>query len=178
MNKTRFFVSVFMIAALMIVSFSGCGKEVIGNQEGMNIQNTEESNAKVGIANPMETVESVDEINSRAGVQMTDPEIGGEMLSVIKTNDGVIGEIRFEYANADFSYRAAKIEHDISGVYADFGDGITAAGDAVEKKQSPREIPDSGFYARWFDDNGVQYSLYAQGAARADFEVMYEKIKP
>ena len=169
-----------MSAVLIAVSmfFCSCDWEINGIKESVpkEINNTSPTEAKAGIANPVEIQDSIDDVNEKAGTGMKDVDAEDVVYSTIKA-DVVIGQVQFTYKDADFTYRAAKTEGDISGVYAQFDGEIQAAGDAAAKNQSPKAISDTEFYARWFSDDGVQYSLYSDGAVRADFEMMYDELK-
>lgn len=174
--------SVFLIISLVLfVSLILCscdnGINGIKSEESKEISNTSESEALNGVANPVEELESVDQIKDQTGIEMVDvKDVKNKTYSVIK-GDVMIGQIQFTYKDADFTYRAAETEGDISGVYADFDGEIKAAGDAVSKNQKPVSISGSELYSRWFDDNGVQYSLYSAGAVKADYEMIYSQVK-
>lgn len=124
--------------------------------------------------NPMHEASSIDDLNKKIGCELEDLDDIAVTNVEYYTIDGEpeLAQVMFEYKGGKYTYRSAKTDKDISGVYTN--DGKTL-GDVYAKDQKPVKVGDKEYYARWFDDN-YQYSLYGQGVSEKDFTEIYDEL--
>lgn len=164
------------VALAMLLALSGCGSKAASSQPASEAASEVASEAPaqpettpapeseaqeepvIGMANPMEAMESLDEVNQAVGCHLSHLGVMGVtdvMYNVYHIGEYDVGEYVFEFLGAEWTSRAARTENDISGVYVS-GDVLSAFGEA----DTPFE--EGGYYyTRWFDDD-MQYSIACQ----------------
>lgn len=104
----------------------------------------------------------------KLGIMIDAPDNATDVIYSIISNE--IAQITFKLNNKGYSYRAAKTNDDISGVYGTFDEPVkvmaSANGEAIEiTVKSLKE--GSGVLAIW-KSGSVQYSLYTPDNATTD----------
>lgn len=173
------FIALSLVIILVLATFVmfGCStKQSNGTKESTKEESISTEDVSAGLANPIEDVKSLDEVNKGAGVNMKETGIKDCTYQIIN-GTFKIGQILFNYNNAEYTYRGAKSEGDISGVYILVDGESKPLGDVSIKDQTPIEVGEGELYARWFGEDKAQYSLYAKGATAEDFQKIYETVK-
>lgn len=112
----------------------------------------------VGLANPMEQMETLEAINAKIGCAMHPPEgfsTENESFYVINTQPNV-GQYRFDADGITYTLRAAATKEDISGIYLTDG----TFGQVADQTGSDTLTFDEGQCTRWFV-GGMQYTLHS-----------------
>lgn len=128
-----------------------------------------------GMPNPMETRESLDEVNELTHGRIAKPGVMGitqEGFYTINTEKGLIGEYDFVLNDMGYTIRFSDtiVKEDISGVWID---GKLAFSDDMSQTRAQGE---DLRLARWFTVDG-QYVFEAPiSVPEADFENMVEEL--
>lgn len=156
--------SLASLAALALVgcSSSAPASSVAPAASAPSAVSSEPTEAPVGMPNPITECASSDEVNQAVGCQIAQLPVMGvtdHRFSVIDCGSHKMGQYEFTFMGADWCYRAAPTEEDISGVYLNDGSLLS------ERCASGETYADADcLYTRWFDGN-MQYSLYAAPSA-------------
>ena len=133
------------------------------------------SNQANGMANPMTSRDSLEEVNEITHGNITRPGVMGitqEGFYTIETKEGIIGEYDFVLNDVGYTIRFSDtiVNNDISGVYID---GNPAFSDDLSVTQA--EGADLKL-ARWFNTDG-QYVFMAPNTVSDDvFRAMYDEV--
>ena len=163
----RFFV-VLLTAAFCTAALAAC------QAPASDIPSSDSTASAAGdttqIANPWTEYDSLDELNQAAGTALSslaELPVTEERFAALADADYTLAEYDFTYNGTKFTLRCAPTQGDISGIWQDgkaLGDDRTA--------DSLFEVTDNGLWARWFDDTGMQYSLFGEGSSAEDFSAV------
>ena len=121
--------------------------------------------------NPIQSKESLDEINTAIGCSIKKPEgltVTDEHFSVIA---GTIGEYHFSMDGISYTLRVSATKDDISGVYVD-GKTLGEAADTSTSGTADTVIFAEGMWTRWFYGD-MQYSLLSSETGAQDTSTLY-----
>lgn len=156
--------SLVSLAALALVgcSSSAPASSVTSAASAPSAVSSELAEEPVGMPNPITECASSDEVNQTVGCQIAQLPVMGvtnHRFSVIDCGSHKMGQYEFSFMGADWCYRAAPTEEDISGVYLEDGS-------LLSERCAPGETYADAdcLYTRWFNGN-MQYSLYAAPSA-------------
>ncbi|MDO4940109.1 MAG: hypothetical protein Q4E33_00270 [Erysipelotrichaceae bacterium] len=137
---------VLLLTVLMAMSLVACSS---------NEEKQEENNTAANMVNPMKEVESLDEVNQKAGINLVSIPVAGkdnEKYFVIESSDATVGQYNFTVNGAEYTLRGANYtEGDISGAYSDDNNYVA--------NQETMVISNDFDLFRFFVDE-TQYTLY------------------
>lgn len=156
-----------LLCFVLLFALCACAKE------SADIKEPEGGNSPA--INPCREYSSLDEINAIVGGNLMHPAVMGvedKAFIVIDCGDYKIAEYQFNVAGFDYSFRCAKENKDISGVYMG-GEGTAFADGNTDEMQ----INCGSEYkcARWFDGD-MQYVLTLDDAENAMTQDNFESI--
>lgn len=123
----------------------------------------------VGMVNPWSEVESLEELNEKAGTYLQLPGVMGvevKAYRLMEQGEPVIAEVIFTVNGTEYTLRGAGCVEDISGVY--LADGKTAF-EGKEHDSYAVVTTDEMKLARWLNLDG-QYILYVMDEGKMDEE--------
>lgn len=110
---------VLLLTVLMAMSLVACSN---------NEKKEEENNTSANMVNPMKEVDSLEEVNQTAGINLVSVPVAGkenEKYFVIEATDMTIGQYNFTVNGVEYTLRGANYtEGDISGAYSDDNDFV------------------------------------------------------
>lgn len=113
-----------------------------------------------GMPNPMTEVDSIEELNEEVGVELKECTLKGSIdnsIAYIDCNDYKLADYKFSIDDLSFTYRAAKTDLDITGIYPTDFDGTL--GETIEEKNvKATETADGYVWSRWYIGD-IQYTL-------------------
>lgn len=138
---------IVVLVSLFMLSLVGCEQ---AKDEG-NANHEEDNSSVVGLANPMVSYDSLDEINNKVGVEIISPAVMGKENEKYFVISNEIAEYDFDLNGNSFTIRGALItDSDISGMY-DENNTFTSGEDYT--------LYTNEFYLERFFDSNKQYTV-------------------
>jgi hypothetical protein len=159
------------LAASMTLLLVGCGggggTGDSGSSSGSSSGSGTEASGTTDIANPIEVVDSVDDINRQLGLNLQLP--NDATLTTCQVISDSLGEVFFSLEGQAYVYRGehTTTSEDISGLYFDY---TSVEEVALDPYVCTMEFNEGGpGYSRWYDEaDGVTYSVSVESGASKD----------
>lgn len=148
-----------LLSAVLLVALAACSKS-------SPVSDTPDG--KAGLANPMKTVASLEELNEAVGGSLCSPAVMGVTNEGFHLIEGgfVVAEYEFTVNSTEFVFRCSEeLTQDISGLY--FGDGAAFGSAATETVATASD--ETWKAARWITD-ARQYVLAVRDNGSMDAE--------
>jgi hypothetical protein len=153
------------LTASMVLLLVGCGGGAGGG--GTDTSGGTDSSGSAAIANPIEVVDSVDDINRQLGLNLQLP--SDAVVETCQVISDSLGEVAFSVEGQEYVYRgeSTSASEDISGLYFDF---TSVEEVPIDAYVCTIEFNENGpGYSRWYDEaNGITYSVSVDSGASSE----------
>ena len=154
-----------ILSLALLVGLTGCGAVPETEAGGLEGGQGEQEENMTQIANPVRPVDGPEDF-AELGFAVYAPDGAEEAEYSVIDGDIPIAQVDFTLDGAHYTYRSARTEEDISGLYVNYAEestGIALCGEYWSLELDVKPIVEGGFAGFWSQD-GVASTLYTPDA--------------